>query len=852
MLILAYEAVILSHSHHLLLCGQIERGLNITISDRKTTRASLKYLLKGDRRIMNQEDNRGRQIISIKNGIITLSNPLGCRLVISPSRDGYGLGAFYYKNLKLGSVDSFINKQYESFIRISSGTPYYEVIKPITYKLPNYEVVKNTTNEGIIRFYGEVKDLKMNVTLTLAKNSHGYRVDYEIKPFKDSYGYDVFKSKSLYVEIPFRIENSEVFFVQYPFEAPLTKEFKGVWSIIPRRSMVPFMFSCRKLNGQKYFLGVGYHLSQPYYKGRLEYDAESETFRIYMPEEPSLVNGAYSLSIIISTANSQADCIRGYMQQSGYDINTPVYGSIEKSISLLMSVYKNAPAYEEGMGYHQCIDLDIGKPSPGYGKYIPVCANVPLAYNLYEYWRMNPKEEWARKRALEIVEFFIKSQDENGAVPTLYDPEKRRYLTYIEEVREWRKAQGKDVSYIPRGYFLYTTHMMAMAAYYLYRLYLKRKSVEGIDEQRWRESALKVMDYLMSRVEPSGLIGRNYNRNGEYDDICANVWFLIALDYFHTQTGDKKFEQVRRRVEKWVYKTFAEMNHWYNWSADGGWWRGEGPPPINHDAFEIPTWITYCLYRYIKTHNEWYLQAAKDSIFYLWLCMIPIQYPGYKRVTKGLIKEQDFYSTYDVPFNTCRLFDCLPYLTVITGDRFYMEFYRLLVQTQIAYQAVDRKYPAFYIGLNWNEADEYGEPNIAYIVEFAGCMFLDSVNSPFAYRYVGGRDWCIGLDYDPPFKPSFKAGEPYIVFASSRVISAWWKPDEKALYVILEGPMGSEGVLCVEWNSKLYPIDKVNIKYNDGEEVKARKYYDKNTKRLNIKYRFVSTRTILIKIFYSE
>jgi len=83
---------------------------------------------------MNQEDNREKQIISIKNDIITLSNPLGCRLVISPSRDGYGLGTFYYKNLKLGSVDSFINKQYESFIRISSGIPYYEVIK-------------NTTNE---------------------------------------------------------------------------------------------------------------------------------------------------------------------------------------------------------------------------------------------------------------------------------------------------------------------------------------------------------------------------------------------------------------------------------------------------------------------------------------------------------------------------------------------------------------------------------------------------------------------------------------------------------------------------------------------------------------------------------
>ena len=792
-------------------------------------------------------------IISVTERAIIMKNPLGCRLEILFDGESYRMGSFYYKTTKLGAeANSFINRQADAYI--PQKHKRYEIASPMRYSLPNYEIIENTPQKGVIRFYGRNKDLDVSVTIALSRDSYGYSFHYKFKTLREI-------PYPLYVEVPFHPNGSETLFIQYPFEAPLNADFKGVWDIIPRRSMAPFMFGCKKVEGQKYFMGVGYHLNQEYWKGRLQYDNLSGEglFRIYTTDTyliPFQVGGphwpeherVYDLHIIVSTAQTQSDCIRGYLDNCGYDLSTPIYRSIEDSIALLISVYKRTPAYCKGKGYHQCIHLDTGEPSKGYGKYVPVCANVALAYQLYKYWLANRSEKWAKERALEIVNFFIKSQNEDGGVPTLWEPMKNRYLTYIEEVRETRRKAGLDTSYLPKGKFLYTTHMLSMAAYYLHRLYTERKKFEGIDEKTWRDSALKATGFLINKIEADGSIGRNYNEEGMYDDICANAWFLIALDYFYQKTGDKKFDEAREKVERWVYKTFAEINHWYNWSADGGWWMGEGPPPINHDAFEIPTFATYCLYRYIRTKEERYLQWAKDVIHYLCLCQIPIQYPEYKHVTKGLIKEQDFYGTYDVPFNTTRLFDCLPYLTVITGDPFYMKLYKLLIQTQLAYQAVDRKYPAFYIGLDWKEVDEYGEKDTAFIVEFAGSMLLESVNSPYAYRYVGGRDWGIGLDYELPFKPNFGPKDPYVIYASSRVLAASWNRENLCLKVVLNGPVGSSGVLGVKWNADLYPIEKTRIQ-EDSKIVEAKEYFDPSTETLNVKYEFRNNQLLIIKIF---
>jgi hypothetical protein len=59
---------------------------------------------------------------------------------------------------------------------------------------------------------------------------------------------------------------------------------------------------------------------------------------------------------------------------------------------------------------------------------------------------------------------------------------------------------------------------------------------------------------------------------------------------------------------------------------------------------------------------------------------------------------------------------------MVTQDRFFIDFYKMLIQTQHFYQS-RKGLQSFNIGLWWdntgaNPRDETGEPDVNYIVEF--------------------------------------------------------------------------------------------------------------------------------------
>ena len=196
----------------------------------------------------------------------------------------------------------------------------------------------------------------------------------------------------------------------------------------------------------------------------------------------------------------------------------------------------------------------------------------------------------------------------------------------------------------------------------------------------------------------------------------------------------------------------------------------------------------------MRTGEPKYLEWAQHIVAYNWLATIPVQFPEFQHVTKGLVREQEFYLTYDLPFRTCLYIDCLPYLTAVTGDPFFFDYYKLMIQTQMAYQNRPPRMQSFDIGLWWDASgadpsDELGEPNVNYIVEFCS-LFLESVTSPNAYRYVGGPDWGVGLDYDLGFKPQFDPAGPYVVSCASRLEDARWDPGTRTLRARLSGSGG--------------------------------------------------------------
>ena len=381
-------------------------------------------------------------VIQVTEDQIVLANDVRCKLVIK-SRDGkYGLGTLYLNEVALGTpVDRFLN---EDSLGNNAQDPYQRIWpgkwEP-GFRASKYEILENSAAQGVIRFSGSDEKITGSVTIALRRGGAGYRLDFEFLPRHAV-------KHPLYVSAPFFADKME--FVQFPFENPLIAPYRGRWSIQPARSTVPLMFGCERINGHDYFVGIGYRLDQEYARGRIEYDtAEAAPFKLQFISphssgwfgrphpSPNTKPEAYRLSLVISTAATQYDCITGYRLESGYDISTPIRRGLDESLAGVMAMYKNSAAYVSlppfrSKAYHQQIQPETGKPpEKGYGAFIPIGVNVQLAYQFYRHWQANPAETWAREQAIEMANFFVEAQQANqGAVPTLWEPKTKRFRAY--------------------------------------------------------------------------------------------------------------------------------------------------------------------------------------------------------------------------------------------------------------------------------------------------------------------------------------------------------------------------------------------------------------------------------------
>jgi hypothetical protein len=502
-----------------------------------------------------------------------------------------------------------------------------------------------------------------------------------------------------------------------------------------------------------------------------------------------------------------------------------------------MTLYKNTPAYIKGGGYPQLIRLDTGNysttiPHGWYSKYTATGPQVQLAYELYRWWKNNPEETWAKDRAMEMVNFAIEVQADNGA-----------FTTWDLDTGKMSVLHPDDTVGTNFLAHVYSTLDTSVGALHLYMLYKEVKEFAGVEHSEWKDAALKAVEYIVSLMGPDGQLGRNYSVYGKYDkDTSGQAYPLIVLDYMADEIQDTRFAEARDKLERWLYDRFIAVNDWCNASVDGGAWQGtDWPPPHNNDAFYVISLATYCVYRHIKTGEARYLQMAKDAVAYHWLIAVPIQYPGYEHTTKGLQKEQGFYSAFDVPFRTDEIIDCLPYLSKVTGDPFFMRYYRMLIQTQLDYQAINMPYPGFHIGLETDDTgrepiDKLAEGNLGYILRFAP-VFLKSVLSPNAYRYVGGEGWGLGLDYFLPFDPDLGASAPYVLSATTLVRDLAWDSESSVLFVDLYSRRGEkEEIVEVKWKPEDYPVQEARV-IIDGVPLEASDFYDSDRRILSISYR---------------
>ena len=802
-------------------------------------------------------------MINITEKNITLSNEVGCSLKFAYAENKYGLGTFYLNDKEIGDTCN-------NFLSEDNNWVWDQ------YRAESYEIIRNDNITSIIKFTGTVGygtyHAKFRIIVELPAKSFAYILDYMVDPYPNLSA----PVHPLYVALPF--DSSKMEFVQCPYETPVKGPYEGVWYFRPHLSKAPFMFGKEIIDNKQVYVGMGYrkvnHINYrdeyQYTSGKLLYESRDHgtAYRIYFPYEwlgPSLPQQVppqpeeptrtpneqmmpFRLSMVYSTAHTQSDCIQSYIRNSAFEVNAELRSSLKDTVKEGWRGYREpGKLYIKGKGYRMrgwANTDDLGS----YYKDMGVCVNITVAKILYDHWLENMDEAWAYERANEIIAFFINSQLPTGEVPDFWCEENNCYRVLNCEMTE-------------KG-FLYNISTMANAAIVLHKMYLAAKEHEGIEHTNWAEACQKIVDYISNRIDENGQLGRLYNVKGEFDEVCTESWPLIALDYYYTLTGNKKYEAARVRLEKWMWNNFVNYNDFKNTVFDDTSWKPDGLQLDNHDMLDVGNIVEYCVIRYQKTQSIEYLQKAKDVISYLWLNHVPVQIKGYRNVTKGLVQEQKIWSMYDTPWllNTFRY---LPYLSMKTGDPFYMGFYQVLTQAMAFYQYKDEKYPFFCIGLDpmpfkegpndsWGEVFGNGRVKRAYErpvsndvwfdINFPdgkigiavcpyGSYFLADLNSKDTYYYVGGENWGIGLDYKLNFDVEFR-GKPYVLASSTALISAWWEESSLSLKAIVNENAKKSGLLKVRMNGKKIKSIKLN-----GENIESNTYrYNTDTDSIDIPY----------------
>lgn len=722
-------------------------------------------------------------IISMEHGMPVMGNTLGAKWLPFKNNGRYGLGTFSFHDVPLGPpLPWFLSEENLC----------------AEYTVSDCEIVENTPHKGTLRFHGIAGKMGLTITATMTSQSPAIVFNYAIDPIHPSY-------HRVFVRIPFFTKDS--LFLKYPYEDTLYADSPR-WSVETDISRSPVVFGCEKIQGKNYYLCAGYHLEDSFDESRFEIEAsehpdapfklfapfkgmarhldlqcitELELLRVDLAKERK--DSIRHFRFIVSMGDTQYDCLKGYVDNNGYDLDPHICYSIENACGQLYDTYKNAPGYIPGKGYTQLIRTDTGRydstvPHGWYSKYICPGPSVQLGYELYQYYLRNPKETWARERAFEMADFIVKSQFENGLFTNVN----------TDTAKLFHEGSGDTFLSESLSGFFFNAADMNLGAYHLYMLYDAVKEHEHEAHESWRTAAQKTIRTTMKFMGEDGSLGRNYSLDGKCDLLCAAAGeTLMALNYMYRDTKDEKVRQYRDLLDSWVYNTYIFKNDFADNCMDGGAWVGGGTPPKDNDTMGLMGYVCYCAQRYQETGDPTCLQRAKDAFIYQLLCTIPIEIPGFTHRTRGLIREQDFYSAFDLPMRVNDYLDCLPYLSKETDDPLFAQFGSVILQTEMDYQEKINPYRGFHIGLQCDydgrtPIDSIAERNSIYIIRFAA-LFLKAVNGPLNYPYAGGKTWGVGRDYYLPFNPDLGAHMPYVRSCTGMIRNLTVSADQKSVTI---------------------------------------------------------------------
>ncbi|MCM1189980.1 MAG: hypothetical protein NC541_11875 [bacterium] len=739
-------------------------------------------------------------IIKHENGKPFMENNSGFRWTPYCKDGKWGLGSFCVGGAQIGrESDCFVAEE-------TVGQKFF---------CYDWKELKNSAETGHLQFSGYDGKARMTVDVIMKQDVPAVIFDVAIDP-------ELPINHRIYAKAPF--DTAQMDFVKFPFEDTILSERPKYMRQKTSFANAPAVLACQNLGAGKGYLSVGYTLDSDFDRGELEFDpSDKDTpLRIYHTKDwivrsvdmqlswkfqvlreidfdKELLKGIQHFKFVVSGGETQYDCVKGYIDTCGYDKQADFRYCADDICDDIFDSFKRAKNYIKGKGYQSLLRSDNGKMDNmiargGYGKLIIAGANAGIALELYRHYLNHPEELWAKEYACEMADFLCAYQLPNGAI-----------LPYDSDTGAVDKTNpaGTVQDYMG-GYVLMMMSHSAGARAMLELSGLAEKH-EPEKAGRWFEAGAKGVYFIAGLISEEGILGRNYNFKGEYDQVCPAVNdSLLALEYLYQKNGDEKINDARNRLETYVWNRFMLRNCWINDSFDGGNWDANDSAIDNNDSMNMATFISYCALVHSRTKEQRYIDMAKHVMAYQWLISVPVQLKGFTHFTRGLQKEQDFYTNFDIPFKAQDIATGYPYLAKESGDPFFMEWYGILLQTEMSMQEKEQPFRMIHLGLECDRekkcpTDVLGEGKQLFMV--ASDIFVNSVRHPKSYQYVGGKGWGRGRDYYLPFSPEDVKDLPYVLSSTSMLREMEYDAAYDRMRYCIYDRECNEATLEIKWNT---------------------------------------------------
>ena len=228
--------------------------------------------------------------------------------------------------------------------------------------------------------------------------------------------------------------------------------------------------------------------------------------------------------------------------------------------------------------------------------------------------------------------------------------------------------------------------MNGFAAHYMLKLWERVKHKEGLDQQAWREAAVRTLDWIVRQQNADGGLPQvvDYRPGAKKSMSVVSGRTLVAMPEIHRITRDDRAARLAADLERFL-RDKVEGQFCFTGAHVDLW-------PQDFEADSVWHAVEYWLNRHDATGDRQFLNRAEADAWFAFLMWAPKQLSWVKNPTQTCHTEQQNYLQYSNYCYNNRKYQCLERLGKLTGEPLFGALCQRVMQCAFWAQATDGKW----------------------------------------------------------------------------------------------------------------------------------------------------------------